>query len=98
MPCWIRDWCSPQSQRLSTMRGGAIHPVFFVIQVGLDPFKEGTMSESIGALFGTLFTVAFVAGLLVFCLEVIKRLGRIAVALEKLAGILPADLSKPNVG
>ena len=56
------------------------------------------MSESIGALFGTLFTVAFVMGLLVFCLEVIKRLGRIAVALEKLAGISPADFSKPNVG
>ncbi|MGA3054157.1 MAG: hypothetical protein ABSD63_08110 [Candidatus Korobacteraceae bacterium] len=56
------------------------------------------MSESIGALFGTLFTVAFVVGLLVFCLEVIKRLGRIAIALGKLAGISSADLSKPNVG
>ena len=56
------------------------------------------MGESIGALFGTLFTVAFVVGLLIFCLEVVRRLGRIAVALEKLAGNAPADLSKPSVG
>ncbi len=52
------------------------------------------MGELFGALFWILFTVAAIGGLLVFCIELIKRLGRIAVALEKLAGIPPPDFSK----
>ncbi len=50
------------------------------------------------SLFGALFGIACIVALLVFCIELIKRLGRIAVALEKLAGIPPLDFSKPNLG
>jgi hypothetical protein len=52
------------------------------------------MGDMFGALFGVLTTVAIIGGVLVFCIELIKRLGRIAVALEKLAGIPPPDFSK----
>jgi hypothetical protein len=45
-----------------------------------------------------LFGVALIAGLVIFCVELIKRLGRIALALEKLAGLPPLEFAKPNIG
>jgi hypothetical protein len=43
------------------------------------------------------FAIAFLVGMAIFCIELVKRIGRIALALEKLAGIPPRDFTKPGV-
>ncbi len=46
---------------------------------------------------GELLGLVFIVGSVVFFVELIKEVKRIAVALEKLAGIPPPDFSKPSV-